>query len=72
MDIERIKSIIKSQDGLSNTLGMEFISTPEPDTCMARMIVDDRNLLPSCFLACVASLALAENLACVASMSLCP
>lgn len=50
MDIERIKSIIKSQDGLSNTLGMEFISTPEPDTCMARMIVDERNRQPYGFL----------------------
>ena len=72
MDIERIKSIIKSQDGLSNTLGMEFISTPEPDTCMARMIVDERNRQPYGFLAGGASLALAENLAGVASMSLCP
>ena len=37
MDIERIKEIRLKQDGLSNTLGMEFLSTPDPDTCQARM-----------------------------------
>ena len=40
MDIERIKEIRLKQDGLSNTLGMEFLSTPDPDTCQARMKVD--------------------------------
>ena len=59
-------------DGLSNTLGMEFISTPEPDTCMARMNVDERNRQPFGFLSGGASLALAENLAGVGSLALCP
>ena len=40
MDIERIKEIRLKQDGLSNTLGMEFLSTPDPDTCQPRMHVD--------------------------------
>ena len=39
MDIEKIKDMIACCDGLSNTLGMEFLSTSEPDTCMARMEV---------------------------------
>ena len=60
------------QPGLSNALGMEFISTPEPDTCMARMVVDERNRQPFGFLSGGASLALAENLAGVGSMALCP
>ena len=72
MDLERIKDIIKRQDGLSNTLGMEFISTPEPDTCMARMKVDDSNKQVFGFLSGGATLALAENLAGVGSMALCP
>lgn len=51
---------------------MEFISTPEDDTLKARMAVDDRNKQPFGFLAGGASLALAENLAGVGSMALCP
>ena len=51
---------------------MEFISTPEDDTLMARMAVDDRNKQPFGFLAGGALLALAENLAGIGSMALCP
>lgn len=72
MDIERLKKIRLEQDGLSKTLGMEFISTPEPDTCMARMKVDGRNRQVFGFLSGGASLALAENLAGIGSMALCP
>ena len=60
------------RDGLSNTLGMEFISTPDPDTCQARMKVDERNRQIFGFLSGGASLALAENLAGVGSLALCP
>lgn len=72
MNIEQQKELIERQDGLSNTLGMEFLSTPEPDTCMARMKVDKLNRQPFGFLSGGATLALAENLAGVGSMSLCP
>jgi 1,4-dihydroxy-2-naphthoyl-CoA hydrolase len=72
MNIEKEKKIIESQEGLSRTLGMEFISTPEPDTCMARMKVDGSNRQPFGFLSGGASLALAENLAGVGSMALSP
>lgn len=72
MNVERMKEIRLKQDGLSKTLGMEFISTPEPDTCMARMKVDERNRQVFGFLSGGATLALAENLAGVGSMSLCP
>ena len=51
---------------------MEFISTPEDDTCMARMQVDERNRQPFGFLSGGASLALAENVAGVGSCALCP
>ena len=63
MNIEEQLNIIENQDGLSHTLGMQFISTPEPDTLIAKMAVDDRNKQPFGFLAGGASLALAENLA---------
>ncbi len=72
MNIEKEKKVIENQAGLSCTLGMEFLSTPEEDTCMARMKVDDRNRQPFGFLSGGASLALAENLAGVGSMALCP
>lgn len=67
-----MKELRLNQDGLSKTLGMDFISTPEPDTCMARMKVDGRNRQVFGFLSGGATLALAENLAGVGSMSLCP
>ncbi len=72
MDIEKVKETCLQQDGLSNTLGMEFLSTPEPDTCMARMKVDERNRQIFGFLSGGATLALAENLAGVGSMAVCP
>ena len=72
MNVENLKETIKSQDGLSNTLGMEFISTPEPDTLQATMKVDNRNKQVFGFLSGGASLALAENLAGMGSMALCP
>ena len=72
MDVQKIHDMLARQDGLSKTLGMEFISTPEPDTCMARMKVDERNRQPFGFLSGGASLALAENLAGIGSLALCP
>ena len=72
MNVEKIKEMLRRYDGLSNTLGMEFISTPEPDTCKAVMKVDERNKQAFGFLSGGASLALAENLAGVGSIALCP
>ena len=72
MNIDKIKEVLLKRDGLSNTLGMEFISTPDPDTCQARMEVDERNRQIFGFLSGGASLALAENLAGVGSLALCP
>ena len=72
MDVENIRKIIESKPNLSTALGMEFIYTPEDDTCMATMKVDERNRQPFGFLSGGASLALAENLAGVGSSSLCP
>ena len=72
MNIDKIKEVLLKRDGLSNTLGMEFISTPDPDTCQARMKVDERNRQIFGLLSGGASLALAENLAGVGSLALCP
>ena len=72
MNVDKIKAIIDSKPNLSTALGMEFISTPEGDTCMARMKVDERNRQPFGFLSGGASLALAENVAGVGSSALCP
>lgn len=72
MNVESIVEIINAKPNLSTALGMEFISTPEVDTCMARMKVDERNRQPFGFLSGGASLALAENVAGVASSAMCP
>ena len=71
MNVDKIVDIINAKPNLSTALGMEFISTPEVDTCMARMKVDERNRQPFGFLSGGASLALAENVAGVGSSSLC-
>lgn len=72
MNIDKIKELLLKRDGLSNTLGMEFISTHDPDTCQGRMKVDERNRQIFGFLSGGASLALAENLAGVGSLALSP
>ncbi|MDD7319210.1 MAG: PaaI family thioesterase [Prevotella sp.] len=72
MNVEKIKELIEKQPNLSTILGMNFISTPEDDMCMATMKVDERNRQPFGFLSGGASLALAENLAGVGSSSICP
>jgi uncharacterized protein (TIGR00369 family) len=71
VDVEEIRKLINAKPNLSTALGMEFISTPEADTCMARMRVDERNRQPFGFLSGGASLALAENVAGVGSSALC-
>lgn len=71
MNVDKINRIISEKPNMSTALGMEFISTPEDDTCMARMKVDERNRQPFGFLSGGASLALAENVAGVGSSSLC-
>ena len=72
MNVDRIREIINEKPNLSTALGMEFVSTPEDDTCMARMKVDERNRQPFGSLSGGASLALAENVAGVGSCSICP
>jgi uncharacterized protein (TIGR00369 family) len=72
MNVDSINKIINDKPNLSTALGMEFLSTPEDDTCMARMKVDERNRQPFGFLSGGASLALAENVAGVGSSALCP
>lgn len=72
MNVEKIKEIIESEPNLSTAIGMHFISTPEPDTCIATMTVDERNRQSFGFLSGGASLALAENVAGVGSCAICP
>ena len=72
MNVDKIRDMVERQPNLSTALGMEFISTPEPDICVARMKVDERNRQPFGFLSGGASLALAENVAGVGSSALCP
>lgn len=72
MNIDSVKEIISKSQGFENHIGMEFYSTPEEDTCMAKMHVDERNVQPFGFLSGGATLALAETLAGVGSVTLRP
>ena len=72
MDITKIKEAIEASRGFETLLGMEFFSTPEDDTCMAKMAVGKRTCQPFGFLSGGATIALAETLAGVGSCSLCP
>lgn len=72
MNIDKVKHLLENMPNLSTAIGMEFFSTPDKDTCMAKMHVDERNRQPFGFLSGGASLALAENLAGVGSLALCP
>lgn len=72
MDIERMNEIIRQRPNLAGAIGMHFVSTPDDDTCMATMHVDERNCQPMGLLSGGASLALAEYLAGVGSSALCP
>lgn len=72
MDIELLKAKMLEKDGLSKSIGIEYLSTPEPDTCAATMLVDERNCQPFGFLSGGASLSMAESLAGVGSLALCP
>lgn len=71
MNIDKIKEIIEHKPNMSVALGMEFFSTPDDDTCIGRIKVDERTRQPFGFLSGGASLALAENVAGVGSTALC-
>ena len=70
MNVDHLNNILQKEEGLSRTLAMEFLSTPEPDTCMARMRVNHLNRQVFGFLSGGATLALCENLAGVGAMAI--
>ncbi len=72
MNIDRVKKTLEQSHNLADSLGMTFISTPEPDSCMATMTVGEQNCQPYGYLSGGASLALAETLAGVGSATICP
>lgn len=72
MQITKIVESIPQTDGLTKTLGMEYISTDDPDTIQARMKCTDKNKQPWGYLSGGATIALAENLAGIGSMCVAP
>lgn len=72
MNIDNILNGFSGGQTLDTTLGMQFFSTPEPDTCMGRMAVDHRTRQQFGVLSGGATLALAETLAGLGSLALCP
>ena len=72
MDIDNILEGCRGGPPLDTTLGMKFFSTSDPDTCMGRLAVDGRTRQPFGVLSGGATLALAETLAGLGSLALCP
>lgn len=72
MNVENMQRTIERAGGFEQTMGMELISTPEADTCVARMAVTHRHTQPFGLLSGGMTLALAETVAGVGSSSLCP
>ena len=72
MDVEKIKKTLSESHNLADSLGMQFLSTPDEDSCIAKMVVNESNCQPYGYLSGGASLALAETLAGVGSAALCP
>lgn len=72
MNLEHIIQKLGPVPDISTRLGMEFHSTPEPDVCVATMRVDERTRQPFGVLSGGATVALAETLAGVGSLVLCP
>lgn len=72
MDVEKIKKTLSESHNLAASLGMQFLSTPDEDSCIAKMAVNESNCQPYGYLSGGASLALAETLAGVGSAALCP
>ena len=71
MNIENFRDIL-AKDGPSEVFGIEYISTPDEDECVSRMLVTDKNTQPFGFLSGGVTLAMAETVAGVASSCLCP
>ncbi len=72
MNIEEIKAQLQGVDYLGKTLGLNYESTDDPDTCRATLEVTPAVSQPFGFLNGGTSLAIAENLAGVGSSALCP
>lgn len=63
MDLSSVKELTERIDGLSTSLGITLVSTPEIDECVAVMSVDKRTRQPFGILSGGATMALAETLA---------
>lgn len=67
--IDRVKN---GPDGLSKTLGITYHATDDPETIEARLTCTEGTSQPWGYLSGGATLALAENVAGMGSMCLCP
>lgn len=72
MNIDKVLQLLSGRDGMTDALGIVYLSTEDENSCKAIMEVDSRHCQPFGFLSGGASLALAENLSGVASLALCP
>lgn len=72
MNLDKVIHLISNKANMASTLGMIFLSTEDLDSCEAEMKVDEHSRQPFGYLSGGASIALAETLAGVGTMALCP
>ena len=72
MNIDHIKDNLAKIDNLANHIGIELVSTPDSNSCVAKMKVNNRNRQPFGYLSGGATLAMAETLAGAGSYCICP
>lgn len=72
MNIDKQRDSILTKPTMATALGMRFYSTDEPDTCRAEMDVNLATRQPFGVLCGGATLALAETLAGLGSLAVCP
>lgn len=72
MNLDKIKNSLEEKANLATCIGIEIISDDDPDTCTARMKVDERTRQPFGYLSGGATLALAETIAGCGSYALRP
>ncbi len=72
MNIDKERDSVLSKPTMATALGMRFFSTDDPDTCRAEMDVNAATRQPFGVLCGGATLALAETLAGLGSLAVCP
>lgn len=72
MNVDEVNKMLTDKHNLAKTIGLEFVNTLDYDQCVAKLKVTPRLTEPFGYMNSGISVALAENVADVASHLLCP